>query len=130
MKIVEAIKKRVSKQKSYQENDMKIRVETENDRLFMEDGKIKAVVKNKEYLFDISDIEQVVLLTTDLGPAYDDMCLAIRIDKETAIFIMSEHPSYETFLFEQLGKAIQIDYQAIIKASTCTDNNVFVLYKR
>lgn len=109
---------------------MKIRVEEKNDKLTMEDGKIKAVVKNKPYFFAVSDIEQVLIITTNLGPFYDDMCLAIRIDEETAIFIMSEHPSYRSFLFDQLGKAIKLDYDAIIKASTCTENHIFVVYKR
>ncbi len=109
---------------------MKIRVEDEHDNLTIENGKIKAIVKNTPYFFAISDIEQVLIITTDLGPFYDDMCLVIRIDKETAIFIMSEHPSYRSFLFDQLGKAIKLDYDTIIKASICTENHIFVIYKR
>ena len=109
---------------------MKIKVETTNDNLLMENGKIKAVVKGEEYFFNIEDIEQVLLITSDLGPFYDDMCLAVRIDEETAIFIMSEHPDYEQFLFDQLGKVIELDYELIIKASTCIENNVFVIYEK
>lgn len=109
---------------------MKIKVETTNDNLLMENGKIKAVVKGEEYFFNIEDIEQVLVITSDLGPFYDDMCLAVRIDEETAIFIMSEHPDYEQFLFDQLGKVIELDYELIIKASTCIENNLFVIYEK
>lgn len=109
---------------------MKIKVETAEDNLLMENDKIKAIVKGEEYIFDIEEVEQVLIITNDLGPFYDDMCLAIRIDEETAIFIMSEHPSYEEFLFEQLGKAVELNYELIIKASTCTENSVFVVYEK
>ena len=58
------------------------------------------------------------------------MCIAVRIDEETAIFIMPEHPSYEQFLFEQLGKAVELDYELIAKVLTCIENNVFVIYEK
>lgn len=109
---------------------MKIKIETADDRLSIENGKIKAIVNNNEYSFFVSEVEQVLIITTDLGPFYDDMCLAVRINEETAIFIMSEHPCYNEFLFDQLGKEIQLDYDSIIKASTCTENDIFVVYKR
>lgn len=109
---------------------MKIKVETAEDNLLLESGKIKAIVNGEEYIFDIEDVKQVLIITNDLGPFYDDMCLTIRINEETAIFIMSEHRSYEEFLFEQLGKAVELDYELIIKASTCTENNIFVIYEK
>lgn len=71
-----------------------------------------------------------MIITNDLGPFCDDMCLALRINSETAIFIMSEHPCYGTFLFDQLGKTLELDYNMMIKASTCIENNVFVIFKR
>lgn len=108
---------------------MKIKVETSEDSLSLNDGKICAIVKGAKYEFEVSEIEEVLLITSDLGPFYDDMCLAIRIDKETAIFIMSEHKSYKAFLFDQLGKTIDLDYKKIIEAATCIENNVFSIYK-
>lgn len=96
----------------------------------MLDGEVQAIVDGMQYSYKLSEIEQVMLITTELGPFLDDMCLAIRIDDETAIFIMSEHQSYNHFLFDQLGKAISLDYEEIIKASTCTENNIFLIYKR
>ena len=108
---------------------MKIIIEP-NDTLSLKDGKIQALAGGTEYHFSLSEIEEVLIITNDLGPFYDDMCLAIMIDSQTAIFIMSEHPMYQTFLFEQLGKVLPLDYNKIIEASICTENNIFVIYKK
>ena len=109
---------------------MKIRVENNSDTLCVKDGGIEAVVQNDKYVFDKSEIEAVMIITSDLGPFYDDMCLAVKIDAETAVFIMSGHALYEKFLFDELGKLVNIDYQAIIQASSCTENKIFMLYQR
>lgn len=109
---------------------VKIKVESNEDSLIVLENIIKVTVAEEEYVFEISDVEQVLIITNDLGPIYDDMCLAIRIGSETTIFIMSEHPSYKEVLFEQLGKIINLDYKTIIQASTCIDNNIFVIYNR
>ena len=100
------------------------------DTICVKDGKIAVVFENKEYIFAREEIESAMIITTDKGPFYDDMCLAIRIDRETAIFIMSEHPQYSEFLFDELKRLIPIDYSKVIEASTCTENNIFFIYKR
>lgn len=109
---------------------MKIKIQTSSDSLSLENGKIRAFADGTEYFFDVSEIEEALLITNDLGPFCDDMCLALRINSETAIFIMSEHPCYSTFLLDQLGKTLELDYNMMIKASTCFENNVFVIFKR
>ena len=43
---------------------------------------------------------------------------------------MSSHPDYQTFLFDQFGKSVKIDYDKIIEASTCTENKIFEIYKK
>lgn len=101
-----------------------------DDTICVREGRVGVVFQNKEYSFPKEEIEAVAIITTDKGPFYDDMCLVIRIDKETAVFIMSEHPRYETFLFDELKTLVQIDYNVVIKASVCTENNMFFLYKR
>ena len=108
---------------------MKIKV-LDGDSLCLEDGRIWAVVSGREFNFDLSEIEEALIITTDLGPFEDDMCLALRIDSETAIFIMSAHPCYSVFLFDQLGSAVELDYEQIIKASQSIGNAVFSIYKR
>ena len=75
-------------------------------------------------------VEKIVLLTTDLGPFYDDMGLAIDVGNDTAIFIMSEHKCFNDFLFEQIGKVLSIDYQKVIEASSCIERNVFEIYRK
>lgn len=109
---------------------MKIRVETVSDTLCVKDHCIEAVVQGESFIFDKSEIETIMMITSDMGPFYDDMCLAIRIDADTAIFIMSGHPLFKKFLFDELGKLVETDYQAIIQSSTCIENNIFILYKR
>lgn len=101
-----------------------------SDTICVRDGKIAVVFENKEYSFAKEEIEAVMIITTDKGPFLDDMCLAIRIDSETAVFVMSEHPQYGGFLFDELKTLIEIDYGKVIEASSCTENNIFFIYKR
>ena len=114
---------------------MKILIE-KNDIICIKNKHIEVTAKNNNYCFDRSEIVQIDIITTDKGPFYDDMCLAIRINKESAsteevfIFIMSEHPLYEKFLFDELKEIIDINYEAIIDASTCTESKVFMVYKK
>ena len=108
----------------------KILVQTPEDDLFLEDGKIHAISSGKEYVYDVASVSDAVIITTDMGPMYCDMALAVRIEDEVAIFIMSDHPSYSKFLFDQLGKTLKLDYNTIIKGCMCIENNIFEIYKR
>lgn len=101
-----------------------------SDTICVRDGKIAVVFENGEYSFAKEETESAMIITTDKGPFYDDMCLAIRIDSETAVFVMSEHPQYSGFLFDELKTLIEIDYGKVIEASSCTENNIFFIYKR
>ena len=85
---------------------VKIRVETVDDSLVYENGKICAVVGGKDYIFDLSNVRKIVLLTTDLGPFYDDLGMAIDVGDDKVIFIMSGHECFHPSLFEQIGKAL------------------------
>ena len=107
-----------------------IRVETNEDSLAIVNNEIKVTVGNVTSTYSLESVEKIVLLTTDMGPIYDDMGLAIDVGQDTAIFIMSEHRCYKEFLFDQLGKILPIDYQKIIEASTCIENSVFEIYRR
>ena len=106
-----------------------IRIELD-DSLFLEGNEIHAYVANQEYIYSLESIEKIVLLTTDMGPFYDDMGLAVDVGNNTAIFIMSEHKCFQDFLFEQIGKVLPIDYQKVIEASTCIEKNVFEIYRK
>lgn len=101
-----------------------------SDTICVKDDKVSVVFEDKEYSFTKEEIEAAMIITTDKGPFYDDMCLAIRIDSETAVFVMSEHPQYSGFLFDELKTIVEIDYSKVIEASVCTENNIFFIYKR
>lgn len=67
-----------------------IRIESEDTLNFI-NNKIIACVNNQEYVYSAALVEKMILLTTDMGPFYDDMGLEIDVGNNTAIFIMSEH---------------------------------------
>ena len=107
---------------------MEIRVETENDSLCMAGDKIQAIVNSKEYIYELSSVNRMVIFTTDSGPIQDDMGLTIEIENNDVIFVMSEHKCFGPFLFDQIGKAMPIDFQKIIDASAFTGNGAFEIY--
>ena len=106
-----------------------IKVQLE-DSLNLIDDKVIAMVNNQEIVYPVETVKKMVILTTDMGPIYDDMCLAIDVGNDTAIFIMSEHKCFSTFLFDQIGKILPIDFQKVIDASMCIENNVFEIYRK
>ena len=106
----------------------KLYINSDDDSLSLIDHTICAVVDSQKYVYDIDSVEKIVILTTDLGPFYGDLGLAIDVGNDNVIFIMSEHKCFEKFLFDQIGKALPIDYRKVIDASSCTDNKVFEIY--
>lgn len=108
---------------------MKLTLNNE-DTVCVKNGRVEVVFKGERYFFTKEDIEEVMMITTDKGPLYDDMCLAIRIDSETAIFVMSEHPQFRVFLFDELKTLVEVDHNEVINAAMCIENNIFSLYKR
>lgn len=100
------------------------------DSIHIENDCIHVLLDNKKYIYSKSEIEAAMIITNNLGSFYDDMCLVIRIDSETAIFIMSEHPLYKKFLFDELTSIIEVDYNVIIEAAVCCDNKIFIIYKK
>ncbi len=106
-----------------------LRIEFE-DSLTIKDNCICACIGKQEYVYSLEQVEKIVLLTTDLGPLYDDMGLAIDVGNDIAIFVMSGHNCFQDFLFEQIGNALPIDYQKVIEASSCIERNVFEIYRK
>ena len=92
----------------------KLKIETEMDSLCLVGDKIHAVVNSIEYVYGLPSVKKIVLLTTDLGPMHDDMALVIDVGNNDVIYIMSEHKCFTPFLFDQIGKALPVDYQKII----------------
>jgi len=107
-----------------------IRVETEADTLYLAGNEIHAVVHSKEHIYGLPSVMRMVVFTTDSGPLQDDMGLAIEVENGDVIMIMSEHKCFSPFLFDQIGKALPVDYQGIIDASASTSNGVFEIYEK
>lgn len=112
------------------ETGIKIYIKNNEDSIVLKGSKIHAIADNTEHICELSSINEMNLLTTDLGPFIDDMCLAILTDNNIVFFVLSEHRCFKPFLFDQLGKVLPIDYQKIIDASTCTKKNIFEIYIR
>lgn len=88
-----------------------IRVEAVTDSICLVNNEILVVVNSKEYIYGLSSVNKMVLFTTDLGPFHDDMGLIIDVENNDEITIMSEHSCFSPFLFDQIGKALPIDFQ-------------------
>lgn len=43
---------------------------------------------------------------------------------------MSAHPLFKSFLFDELGTVLDIDYETVIKAASCVKDNIFIIYQR
>ena len=113
---------------------MKICIEND-DKISVRDNCIEICTKSDKYCFDSSEIAQIDMITTDKGPFYDDMCLAVKISRKdnadnAVIFIMSGHPLFKKFLFDELKQLVDLNYEAIIEASACVENRIFPVYKR
>lgn len=48
-----------------------------SDFICIEKSSINIIVDNQKYSYSKEDIEAVMLITNDLGPVYDDLCLAL-----------------------------------------------------
>ncbi len=111
-----------------------VEVIIENREYDFDKPEIEVTVQKKKYTFDKSEIREILMLTRDSGPFSDDVCLAIIINnsfsEEVTVFIESEHPLFEKFLFDELKEIVGLDYESVIQAMTCVENKVFPLYKR
>ena len=100
-----------------------------NDKVGLIGDKMQINIGKSQYCYSISDIIKIAILTTDKGPFFDDVALAVSFD-ESVFVIPSEHSLYEEFLFDEISKKITIDYQSVMDASTCTDNAEFIIYHK
>lgn len=106
----------------------RIRIEKDSDSICLVRDKLLVVVDSTDYIYELSSVNRIILITTDSGPLQDDMGLAIDVGNDDVISIMSEHKCFKPFLFDQIGKALPIDFQKIIEASSCADNGEFEIY--
>lgn len=100
-----------------------------NDSATCEDTSIKFTIEEKPYSFDVSEIDKVSIFTTDKGPLIDDVALAVFFDANMFL-LPSEHPQYQPFLFDNIYKMLEVNYDEVIKSTTCVDNAEFVIYEK
>ena len=106
----------------------KIIIRTDDDSLSFDGNRICAVEGSKEYVFDTEEVRMIAILTSDKGPFEEDMWMFVAFRDDREIYVPSEHRCYEPFLFDEIGKVLPIDHKKIIEASSCTDNELFIIY--
>ena len=100
-----------------------------NDTLEIANDDIKMSIAGKAFSFAIADIVKIAVLTTDQGPFYDDVALAITLGDRVFV-IPSENKLYDKFLFGGISKKLTIDFEKAMEAASCTENAEFVIYQR
>lgn len=101
-----------------------------NENIIKCDSKYMEIeIENALSFLLIDNIIKVSVITSNKGPVEDDMGLAIKFHDEVYV-LMSEHPLYNNFLFEELGKVIELDFQAITDAASSCDNAEFIVYEK
>ncbi len=99
------------------------------DNAFCDTTGIHFTVDDKDVMYDITQLDKASILTTNRGPFEDDVALALFVDNEIFI-IKSEHRRYSSFIFDELGKAITLDYNMLIESSVSTDNAEFIIFAK
>ena len=107
-----------------------IYINSNEDSLSLDGNIIRAISDSKEYIFNLSKVSKLVILTSDTGPFDEEMWLVVYIGTDDLIFIPSGHKCCDAFLFDQIGNVLPIDHKNIIEASSCTENKEFVLYEK
>lgn len=97
------------------------------DLISCDSKSIKIEINSATTEIVISSVDKISIFTTDKGPFNDDMALAI-FALNNVYLIKSEHPLYQHLLFEEIGKALALDYQAIINASSNCSNAEFIIF--
>lgn len=108
---------------------MKITTLLNCDTAIIIDNYINFVFNNRCKKYSIAEIVKLEIFTTDKGPFVDDVALAVFI-KNKIFVIPSEHQCYKSLIFDELPKVISINFEMIIKASTCCENSTFVIYEK
>jgi hypothetical protein len=109
---------------------MEIKTVKYNEKLSFSDG---VFTYEKDHLnniyFDIKNLQKISIITTDEGPFFDDVGLALFFI-DTILVLPSEHSCYKKMLFNSFSDVLTINYENVIKASTCAENAEFILWIR
>jgi len=100
-----------------------------DDKAGITGDEIRFSVDKRDHVYRVSDVVKIAIYTTDQGPAADDVALLVAME-DGSFILPSEHPLYETFLFDGLSGEFPIDFPKVIEASSCTENAEFILYAK
>ena len=100
-----------------------------DDRISVMSDEIHIYADKRDRTYHVSEVIKIAIYTTDQGPAADDMAL-LMVMADGLFILPSEHPLYETFLFDGLAGKIPLDFPKIIDASSSTENAEFILFEK
>ena len=83
---------------------------------------------SKESNFNIDFLQKISILTTDQGPFFDDVALALFFE-ETALILPSEHCCYKN-VYAGFSECLSLNYDAVIKAMSCAENAEFIVWTK
>lgn len=95
--------------------------------LDIKDGVITA--QNMKVTLKTSDIVKVMITTNDQGPFLDDVFLCLYTDDGAEYWISQDSPEF-MILYGYVSKFEGFDYQTVIKAMQCTDNEEFLCWEK
>ena len=75
-----------------------------------------------------SDVERVVIRTTDMGPFDEDVFFILETDNKK--LVIPQEAEGTTPLLERLQELPGFDNEALIESMCCTDNKVFPCWDR
>lgn len=102
----------------------------EKEELFgvdIKDGVITA--QNMKVTLKTSDIVKVMITTNDQGPFLDDVFLRLYDIDGNEYWISQDSPEF-MILYDYVSKFEGFDYQTVIKAMQCTDNEEFLCWEK
>lgn len=98
------------------------------EKLIIENDKLIYYMKNSNVQeFDMSKLTKISVLTTALGPIYDDVALAMFFN-EVVLILTSTHYCYSD-LYDDITKRVSINYEEYIKAMSSVENAEFILWE-
>ncbi|SFU91891.1 hypothetical protein [Butyrivibrio sp. M55] len=105
-----------------------IRIETENDLLFLKDNEIHVFANAIEYVYKPSLIKKMAIITSLKESGSIEKSLVLYIGDDTEIYIKNDHKCFQPFLFNQIRTKLPVNSKKILDALACTSNNTSMIY--
>lgn len=105
-----------------------IRIETENDSLFLKDNEIHMFANAIKYVYKPSIIKKMAIITSIKENGSIEKSLVLYIGTDTEIYIKSNHKCFQPFLFNQIRTKLPVNSKKILDALACTSNNTSMIY--